>query len=69
MYDLLEDPDEMNNLLGHISLGTRAGALDGHIPRQLEGETRKIYREMRKRLGELLVETGRRQEPRWGVAR
>ena len=68
MYDLVEDPDEMNNLLGDISLGTRAGALGGHIPRQLEGETRKVYREMRKRLGELLVETGRRQEPRWGVA-
>jgi len=68
MYDLVEDPDEMNNLIGHISLGNRAGALDGHISGQLKGETRKAYREMRKRLGELLVETGRRQEPRWGVA-
>lgn len=67
MYDLVEDPGEMNNLLGDISLGNRAGALDGHIPGQLEGETRKAYREMRQRLDELLVETGRRPEPRWGV--
>jgi len=68
MYDLVDDPDEMNNLLGDISLGNRAGALDGHIPGQLAGETKKVYQDMRKRLDELLIETGRRQEPRWGVA-
>jgi len=69
MYDLEQDPDEMNNLLGHIEVGTGWGPLDWLIPGKLTGETKTAYREMRKRLDELLAETGRLAQPDWGVGR
>ncbi len=67
MYDLQEDPDEMNNLIGHIEVGTGWGPLDRLVSGKLKGEVKEAYRSLRKRLDELLEETGRLRDPNWGT--
>lgn len=66
-YDIIEDPDEMNNLIGHVDVGTGIGPVERLATGRLEGETRKAYRDMSKRLDELLQETGRLRTPNWGA--
>ncbi|MBW7863903.1 MAG: sulfatase [Candidatus Hydrogenedentes bacterium] len=65
LYDLQEDPDEMNNLLAPYRVTTEGGTLDNLINQQADGELRKVYRDMQSRLRRLLDETGCRPEPVW----
>lgn len=65
LYDLKNDPGEMNNLLGEFMIGTEAGQLDAHIQRQAKGELREVYTNMRRLLDRLIEETGCEPEPNW----
>lgn len=66
MYDLENDPKEMNNLLGGLTQGHGAGELDHHLNRLIENETvRTAYRDMREKLNQLINETGCLPEPEW----
>lgn len=65
MYDLESDPLEQHNLLGDFLQSTEAGELDAHIMRTAEGETKELFKRLRKLLAKQLEETGCRAEPRW----
>jgi N-acetylglucosamine-6-sulfatase len=65
IYDLENDPHEMNNLLADFMVTTEGGTLDNLIAGSAEGEIKELYRDLRKKLDELLKETGCAAEPRW----
>lgn len=65
LYDLKNDPDEMNNLLAEFMIESQAGQLDGLIQRQARGDVQDVYMNMRKLLDRLIDETGCAPEPNW----
>lgn len=65
LYDVQNDPHEMNNLLGEFEVTTEGGSLDHLIARRAKGELKTIYMDMRRRLGKLLQEADCAAEPNW----
>ncbi|MBX7256675.1 MAG: sulfatase [Candidatus Hydrogenedentes bacterium] len=65
LYDLQNDPNEMNNLLGDIELTVEGGAIDNLINDDASPEVKPVYRQLAKRLKELVEETSGVPEPIW----
>lgn len=65
LYDLAEDPNEMNNLLGAYVQKNDAGTLDDYIRRNAPEPIKKLFVDLKGRLDRLLQETGARPEPVW----
>jgi N-acetylglucosamine-6-sulfatase len=65
MYNLREDPKEMNNLLGDFMVGHESGTLDNLIRRTAQGETKEKFVELSEKLDKLLTEMGCADEPSW----
>ena len=65
LYDLEEDPDEMNNLLGPFLQQNEAGTLDGYIRRNAPKPIKELFGALSQRLAALLKETGALSEPTW----
>ncbi len=65
LYDLQADPHEMNNLIGQFEITTEGGSLDHLIARRAKGEVKRVYMDMRRRLGKLLQENDCAAEPNW----
>lgn len=65
MYDLENDPDEMNNLLAGLIQKHESGTLDGFISAKAPEPVRKTFKQLHKTLMDLLKETGARPEPVW----
>jgi N-acetylglucosamine-6-sulfatase len=65
LYDLENDPDEMNNLLAPYLLENEGGTLDELIRRQADEPVKRLFIDMKRRLDRLLRETGARPEPTW----
>ncbi|MFO7973729.1 MAG: sulfatase [Candidatus Hydrogenedentota bacterium] len=65
LYDLENDPQEMNNLLGDFMVETQAGSLDRLVAHQASEPVKSIYLDLQQRLKRLLNETGCAPEPDW----
>ena len=65
LYDMANDPDEMNNLLGEYNIDARAGAVDNVVRRTAEPELREVFQDLSGKLNKLLEETGATREPNW----
>lgn len=65
MYDMVEDPDEMNNLLAPFLQKSEWGGLDLYILGRAKEPLKTQFREMKGRLSRLLAETGALPEPSW----
>jgi N-acetylglucosamine-6-sulfatase len=65
LYDIQEDPNEMNNLLGDYRVTTEAGTLDNLIRRTAPDDLREIFVDLSNKLDKLLEETGALKEPTW----
>jgi len=68
LYDLAEDPDEMNNLVGPFMSKTETGSIDNLIRSQARGDLKDVFEDMQKKLKQLLSETGCLPEPTWRPA-
>lgn len=69
LYDLEKDPCEMKNLLGPYLQQNESGTLDTYIEKNADPEVKALFKEMKKRLGRRLEETGALPEPRWSAHR
>jgi len=65
LYDMQNDPLEQHNLIGHVRIGSRPGALDGWLRRLPDGDLRATIAALQDRLSELIEQTGARHEPTW----
>ncbi|HRK35082.1 MAG TPA: sulfatase [Candidatus Hydrogenedentes bacterium] len=65
LYNIDEDPDEMNNLLGAFMVETKGGTLDNVIRNTAPDDIKKLFNEMSQQLDRLLEETGANREPSW----
>jgi N-acetylglucosamine-6-sulfatase len=65
LYDIVNDPDERNNLLADYMIENEAGTLDRLIARNAPDDLKAIFNDMRGRLMRQLEVTGCRPEPRW----
>jgi N-acetylglucosamine-6-sulfatase len=65
LYDVQNDPHEMNNLLGGFLQGKEGGLLDSYIRQKADLEVKRLFDDMQDRLSKLLRETGCRDEPTW----
>jgi N-acetylglucosamine-6-sulfatase len=65
LYDLKEDPDEMNNLLADYMIENEGGTLDRHIRRNAPEGLKALFESMSGKLDRLLKETGSAREPNW----
>jgi N-acetylglucosamine-6-sulfatase len=61
-YDIREDPDQMNNLLGDVRIRTEGGRLSARIQNP---ELKKLVGGFQQRMNRILAETGGRAEPSW----
>jgi hypothetical protein len=68
LYDLAEDPDEMNNLVGPFMVKTETGSIENLIRSQAGGDLKDVFEDMQKKLKQLLRETGCLPEPTWRSA-
>ncbi len=62
LYDVQKDPDQMNNLLGHVRTTTQAGRLKRRIE---EPELRRLVDDLEARIRGILESTNGRMEPTW----
>jgi hypothetical protein len=62
LYDIQRDPNQMNNLLGHVRTRTEGGRLFGRIQ---DPELKSLVAGFEERIQEILASTGGRMEPRW----
>lgn len=68
MYDIENDPGELNNLLAGYMIGSEAGTLDNLIRRRKDDDPNAArFVALSERLNQLLQETGCRPEPAWAV--
>lgn len=65
LYDLANDPDERNNLLGEYMIRGEGGTMESLVERKAPPELKSLMREMRGRLRTLLEEVGCAEEPNW----
>lgn len=65
LYDLKNDPKEMNNLLGEYRQTHHAGWLDGYIRKNAPEDTKALFNDLRGRLDTLCAQYGARLEPTW----
>jgi len=67
LYNLEEDPEETNNILGDYLQGNEPGTLDNLITRQAPKEVEDQFLSMRRQLFELLDQYGALREPIWSA--
>jgi hypothetical protein len=65
LYDLENDPDEMNNLLAGYIQDSEGGILENIIRKSAPEDVKKIFAEMTDHLTRLLKESGCEEEPAW----
>ncbi|HOZ48160.1 MAG TPA: sulfatase [Candidatus Hydrogenedentes bacterium] len=65
LYDLDNDPDEMDNLLADFMIENEGGTLDGLIARTAEGEIKGLFNDLRGRLDAMLKQYRCAAEPNW----
>ena len=65
LYDIKNDPQEMNNLLGDFMVKHEAGTLDNLILRTADEELKGLFSDMKAKLDGLLEEMGCESEPNW----
>lgn len=65
LYDLENDPKEMNNLLGDYRQTHEPGWLDGYIRRNAPEDTKSLFNDLRSKLDNLCEQYGARREPTW----
>jgi len=64
LYDLQKDPEQRNNLLGHIDFGQQYGSFLRHVQRQ-EPELWPIVQTLDRQLSELVEEAGGKRQATW----
>jgi len=69
LYDIRQDPHEMNNLLGGFLQANEGGTLEGLIRQKADSGLRQLFNDMQDRLDRLLRETGCREEPAWTMSK
>jgi N-acetylglucosamine-6-sulfatase len=62
LYDIQKDPDQMNNLIADVRIGTQAGRNFFHMK---DPEKRQLVSGFMKRIAEIMQASGGRVEPRW----
>lgn len=62
LYDVQADPDQMNNLLAGVKLGTSSGSVFAQIR---DPELKKLTGDLQNRINQILATTGGRPEPTW----
>ena len=65
LYDLENDPNEMNNLLADFDVNNRGGRLDNVIRKDADPALRDLYVSLQERLFAIQKETGSLEEPSW----
>jgi N-acetylglucosamine-6-sulfatase len=65
LYDLENDPDEMNNLLGDFVVNAEGGTLDSIIRNKAPEPVKKLFIEFQSKLFEMQRATGCLLEPSW----
>lgn len=65
LYDIQNDPDEMNNLVADYFVTTEAGNNEPRIRVGADAETKAVFNQLDTRLNQLLDEIGCMREPRW----
>jgi N-acetylglucosamine-6-sulfatase len=65
LYDLEQDPHEMNNLLGDFLQQSEDGILENLIRNKAPSDLKNLFNEMEATLAQLLSETGCRSGPVW----
>jgi N-acetylglucosamine-6-sulfatase len=65
LYDLANDPEEMNNLLADFEITTEGGSLDRLIASRAPEDLKKLHGDLQQRLKRLLKETQCAPEPDW----
>lgn len=70
MYDIQDDPDEMNNLIGDYYTRTEAGNVDGRMrkKRGIPQEIQDVYWDLRRKLDREARHIGMARTPDWLVA-
>ncbi len=64
LYDLVNDPEQKNNLLGHIHYGQDYGTFLKHV-RQQDPELWRVVKKLDQRLSDLMNEKGGSRKPDW----
>jgi len=64
LYDIKNDPDQMNNLLSEIKYGDKYGTFLSQLRRQ-NPELYQIVLPLESRIDEIMTETGGRRFPSW----
>jgi N-acetylglucosamine-6-sulfatase len=67
LYDLEQDPHEMNNLLGQFVQESEGGTLENLIRSKADSGLKDLFSQMEKRLSALLQDSGGRRDPTWGI--
>jgi N-acetylglucosamine-6-sulfatase len=62
LYDMQKDPNQKNNLLGHVRTRTEGGRLSRRIQ---DPELQMLVAGFEQRIKDILASTGGRMEPRW----
>jgi N-acetylglucosamine-6-sulfatase len=62
LYDIKDDPDQMNNLLGSVRTTTESGPLFNRIE---DPELKKLVADFESRIANFIQRTGGRMEPTW----
>jgi len=62
LYDIRQDPDQMNNLLGHVRTTTQGGRLSRRIK---DPDLSRLVTDFTNRIQKILSETNGRMEPTW----
>lgn len=65
LYDMQEDPEEMNNLLAPFLQRHESGELEGLIRRTAAEPLRSLFINLEEELDRLLIETNAAPEPNW----
>jgi hypothetical protein len=65
IYDLENDPDEMNNLVGDFKISTEGGQLDHLIRQTAPDDIKALFNDLDGKLNALLKETGCLAEGSW----
>ncbi|GMW02435.1 MAG: sulfatase [Candidatus Hydrogenedentota bacterium] len=65
LYDLVNDPEEMNNLVGDITVETQSGPVERQVIQRAPENVKSLFVSLNQELLRLLKDTGAREFPSW----